>query len=90
MKNYEKILKEKEVALFFVKNQDKQKFLKFAKSIGCKWANNRTIDVLNDECKNFMAIDNNFTLGFISPMCWVALKRNNEKINVFEIKERIC
>lgn len=80
MKNLEKLLKGDALVLFKVEDEDKVKFLSFAKSLGCKWISQKTISETTDTCSSLMAIDKFSNLGIVSPMCWIKMPTNIRKI----------
>ena len=87
MKSIKQILKNNKHVWFFVEDEDKKDFLKFAKENNCKWINGEEIDVENHNCGHFMGITNDLKMGFISSQCWIIKGRNAAKKILFkEIK----
>jgi len=79
MKTLKELLKEDEHIWFEIVDQDKEKFLQFAKENGCKWMNSDEVCPNKDYCSNYMGINNNLQLGFVSLCCWFAKAENEPR-----------
>ena len=95
MKTLKEILKKDKHLWFFVEDEDKKKFLKFAKDNNCKWINGEEINVKEDNCTHFMGINQYCKLGFIAVQCWVMKGKNEARKIKFkdilgEVYEQNC
>ncbi len=87
MINFKSFLQSHEHAWFCINKTDKKKFLFLAKQNGCKWINGDEINPYKDNCTNFMGINKNLQLGFVSAMCWCIDKNKITKIQFSDMKE---
>lgn len=71
MKTLKEIIGRDKHVWFYVEEEDKKRFLKFAKVNGCVWINGAEINVKEDSCSHFMGITQNCKLGFIAVQCWL-------------------
>ena len=77
MKTLKQFLKDDERVWFEITEQDKEKFLQFAKDNNCKWMNGDEILPKKNNCGSHMGINKDLELGFVSLCCWF-LKADNE------------
>lgn len=81
MKKLKKFLKKGNNIFFRVRSQYSKIFLQFAKKNGCRWINEKGIDLRKDDCGAFMGVDKDLRLGIMSAMCWCHLDSDVKKIN---------
>ncbi len=60
------LLSENECIYFYVEQNDYKDFLTLAKALGCLWINGRIINLETDHCGPYMAIDNDYTIAYVS------------------------
>ena len=85
-KELKKLLK-RGIVWFDIPEENKKRFLRFAKFNGCKWINGDTIYPETDICSCHMAITKDLTIGYVSAMCWCS--KNKPHIEKFEVVNHI-
>lgn len=86
MKKLKELLKRDYHIWFDISEEEKERFLQFAKDNGCKWMNGDEIKPGKDNCGFHMGINNKLQLGFVSMWCWFAKAENEpRKIKFNEI-----
>lgn len=83
-KQLKKLLK-KGIVWFDIPEENKERFLRFAKFNGCKWINGNEIYPETDLCSRHMAITDDLSIGYVSAMCWCAKTKNKPHIEKFEV-----
>jgi len=87
MKTLKELLKKDYHIWFEIYDDDeKLKFLQFAKDNGCKWISGDEINPNENNCGYHMGINKDLQIGFVSMWCWFANAKNKpRKIKFSEV-----